>query len=64
MSLALVAAIPNGTYVEYMPWLEPLYSERIVLEKQSWMVPDTLPLAEEVVVPLRAGQQVGWRLVA
>ena len=42
----------------------PRNSERIVLEKQSWMVPDTLPLAEEVVVPLRAGQQVGWRLVA
>ena len=42
----------------------PRNSERIVLEKQSWMVPDTLPLADEVVVPLRAGQQVGWRLVA
>lgn len=35
MSLALVAAIPNGSYVEYMPWLEPLYSERIVLDSDG-----------------------------
>lgn len=41
----------------------PRNSERIVLEKQPWMVAETLPLAEDVVVPLRAGQRINWRLV-
>lgn len=41
MSLALLAAIPNGSYLEYMPWLEPLYRERIVLDKSGCaVVPD------------------------
>jgi L-alanine-DL-glutamate epimerase-like enolase superfamily enzyme len=41
MSLSLVAAISNGSYLEYMPWLEPLYRERIVLDKAGCaVVPD------------------------
>ena len=41
----------------------PRNSQRIVLERQPWTVADTLPLGEDVVVPLRAGQQISWRLV-
>lgn len=41
----------------------PRNSERITLEKQAWTVADELPLAEQTIVPLRAGQQIGWRLL-
>jgi L-alanine-DL-glutamate epimerase-like enolase superfamily enzyme len=41
MSLPLLAAIPNATYLEYMPWLEPLYRERLVLDNAGCaVVPD------------------------
>jgi L-alanine-DL-glutamate epimerase-like enolase superfamily enzyme len=41
MSLSLLSAIPNATYLEYMPWLEPLYRERIVLDNEGCaVVPD------------------------
>ena len=41
----------------------PRNADSITLEKQSWIVPDSLPLADDVVVPLRAGGQVHWRLL-
>ena len=41
----------------------PRNVDSITLEKQSWTVPDALPLADDVVVPLRAGGQVHWRLL-
>ena len=41
----------------------PRNVDSITLEKQSWTVPDALPLADDVVVPLRAGSQVHWRLL-
>ena len=41
----------------------PRNADSITLEKQSWTVPDALPLADDVVVPLRAGSQVHWRLL-
>jgi L-alanine-DL-glutamate epimerase-like enolase superfamily enzyme len=41
MSLPLLAAIPNATYLEYMPWLEPLYRERVVVDRTGCaVVPD------------------------
>jgi L-alanine-DL-glutamate epimerase-like enolase superfamily enzyme len=41
LSIPLVAAIPNGMAVEYMPWLEPLYRERIELDGEGGaIVPD------------------------
>ena len=42
----------------------PRNTDNITLEKQTWTVPDALPLADDVVVPLRAGGQVHWRLLA
>ena len=41
MSLPLLAAIPNASYLEYMPWLEPIYRERIELDQDGRaIVPD------------------------
>ena len=40
----------------------PLNEERVTLVKQAWKVPDSYPLGEQVVVPMRAGEQVQWRL--
>lgn len=41
----------------------PRNQQRITLRKQSWTVPDSLPFAQDVLVPLRAGQSVAWQLL-
>ena len=41
----------------------PRNSERITLKRETWAVPDQLALGETVLVPLRAGESVAWRLV-
>jgi dihydroorotase len=41
----------------------PRNTDSITLEEQPWVVPNELPLADETIVPLRAGQQIGWRLL-
>ena len=38
-------------------------SEKITLVKESWLVPNELPLGDDSLVPLRAGQQVHWKLI-
>ena len=35
MSLALLAALPGGYYLEHMPWFETIYRERIELDAQG-----------------------------
>lgn len=35
MSLALLAGLPNGYYLEHMPWFEKIYRERIELDAQG-----------------------------
>jgi L-alanine-DL-glutamate epimerase-like enolase superfamily enzyme len=41
MSLALLAAIPNANFLEYMDWISPLYRERLELDGQGRaVVPD------------------------
>jgi dihydroorotase len=37
-------------------------AEQLTLVKQDWQVPETLPYADDVLVPLRAGQTIGWKL--
>jgi dihydroorotase len=37
--------------------------DKIMLKKESWTVPATLPFADDVLVPLRAGERIGWRMV-
>jgi dihydroorotase len=38
-------------------------AEQITLQKTSWTVPNELPLGNESLVPLRAGQQIHWKLI-
>ena len=35
MNLSLLAAIPNASILEYMPWFEPIYRERIELDGEA-----------------------------
>jgi dihydroorotase len=41
----------------------PVNESRVTLVKENWTVPDELPLGDNVVVPMRAGEQVGWKIV-
>lgn len=38
-------------------------TDKITLRKESWLVPESIPFADDVLVPLRAGQTIAWRLV-
>lgn len=40
----------------------PRNSEQITLVKESWKVPESLPFNGDVLVPLRAGQTLAWKL--
>ncbi|MDR2220259.1 MAG: dihydroorotase [Methylobacillus sp.] len=40
----------------------PRNTEKIVLERKPWPIPETLPLGDDVLVPLRAGSTVAWKL--
>ena len=37
-------------------------TEQITLVRESWMVPESLPFGGDVLVPLRAGQNIAWKL--
>lgn len=41
----------------------PRNSGMITLQKEIWRVPDTVPFGAETLVPLRAGDSVGWKLL-
>lgn len=41
----------------------PRNAGTITLEKTSWQVPSQLPMADDQLIPLRAGQDILWRLV-
>lgn len=41
----------------------PRNREQITLRKVAWQVPETIPFADDVLVPLRAGQTIAWKLV-
>jgi dihydroorotase len=40
----------------------PRNQQSITLEKQAWSVPASYPFGDAQLVPLRAGETVGWRL--
>jgi dihydroorotase len=42
----------------------PRNTGRITLEKVVWRVPDSLPFGDDVLVPLRAGETLNWRVQA
>jgi dihydroorotase len=41
----------------------PRNKDKITLEKFSWQVPNELSLGNDSLVPLRAGQQIHWKLI-
>jgi dihydroorotase len=41
----------------------PRNSEQITLQRQDWVMPAEFPLGDSVVVPIRAGEALAWRLV-
>lgn len=41
----------------------PRNREQITLCREAWSVPESYPFGDDVVVPLRAGERVAWRLV-
>ncbi|TRX56868.1 dihydroorotase [Thalassomonas sp. M1454] len=40
----------------------PRHEDTITLSKESWDVPETMPLGNDVVVPIRAGEQILWKV--
>jgi dihydroorotase len=42
----------------------PRNTDTITLRKESWQIPDQQPLGGMTLTPLRAGENVGWRVVA
>jgi dihydroorotase len=41
----------------------PRNKEQITLLKESWIVPENIAYTGDVLVPLRAGQAITWKLV-
>ncbi|MBL8971431.1 MAG: dihydroorotase [Myxococcales bacterium] len=41
----------------------PVNTERVRLVDEAWTVPASYPLGVEELIPLRAGEAIGWRLV-
>jgi dihydroorotase len=40
----------------------PRNTARITLNRKTWTVPDVLPLGDDTIVPLAAGEPLAWRL--
>jgi dihydroorotase len=40
----------------------PRNTEQITLVRESWTVPESLPFGDDMLVPLRAGQNIAWKL--
>ena len=41
----------------------PHNTDRIMLKRESWIVPQQLPLGDEMLTPLRAGESLRWKVV-
>ncbi len=41
----------------------PLNAERIELRRESWTVPEHYTFGKDTLVPLRAGESLGWRFI-
>ncbi len=38
-------------------------SDKITLQREKWTVPDSYQFADDVVIPLRAGQTINWKII-
>jgi len=41
----------------------PLNADTVTLQRDAWTVPSHYPFGDDTVVPLRAGETVGWRVI-
>lgn len=41
----------------------PRSTETITLERTPWKIPDSYEFSGQTVVPLRAGQEIEWKIV-
>ncbi len=41
----------------------PRNAGSVTLQRESWTLPEALPMGDSVVVPLNAGETIGWKLV-
>ncbi|WP_064602889.1 dihydroorotase [Photobacterium sp. J15] len=41
----------------------PRNTDTITLTKESWTVPETMAFGSDVVVPIRAGEQIQWKVI-
>ena len=42
----------------------PRNKGKVTLKKEDWVVPGEYPFGTETVVPLRAGQKIGWKVAS
>jgi len=42
----------------------PRNTDKITISKQQWDIPQILTFADDVLIPLRAGESVGWKLLS
>jgi dihydroorotase len=42
----------------------PRNAGRVALERRTWRVPERLPFGDDELVPMRAGEELRWKLVA
>ncbi|WP_105171244.1 dihydroorotase [Pseudoalteromonas sp. T1lg24] len=40
----------------------PRNTDTVTLEKDTWQVPESYPLGDDVVVPIRAGDEITWKV--
>jgi dihydroorotase len=41
----------------------PRNTGKVTLARERWRLPESYPFADDTIVPLRAGEELGWRLV-
>ncbi|WP_077729579.1 dihydroorotase [Methylocaldum sp. 14B] len=41
----------------------PRNQAKIAIEKSEWKMPEAIPFGDDTLVPLRAGETIGWRVV-
>lgn len=42
----------------------PVNTKKVTINKQSWMVPESIPFADQTLIPFRSGQTLSWKLEA
>jgi dihydroorotase len=41
----------------------PRNEGKVTLQRETWTLPQTVPLADSALVPLNGGEQINWKLL-